>query len=101
LTNLTLGDVTIDAMHIDWQVGVATKLREAFLDGNKILQPNAIASPSDFPSPYPFLGVINRVIENDGSPIETLEIRFQNPPTGSGYTFQLHFDIGCQVVASN
>jgi hypothetical protein len=52
--------------------------------------------------PIPFTGLAgNRIIENDGSTIETLEVVFQDTPNGGGYSIQLHFDIGCQLTASN
>jgi hypothetical protein len=98
LTNSTGGDVTIDAMHIIWNVGTATRILDQTLDGNQIGNANDITSPSDFPFPNPFNGTSgNRAIENDGTPTETLAINFQASPTGGGYSVQLHFDIGCQI----
>jgi hypothetical protein len=98
LTNSTGGDVTIDAMHIVWNVGTATRILDQTLDVNQIGNANELTSPSDFPSPNPFAGPASRrVIENDGTPTETLAINFQASPTGGGYSVQLHFDIGCQI----
>lgn len=102
LTNSTGGDVTIDAMHIVWLEGTATRLNDFDFDGNQIVSANETTSPSDYPSPNPFAGpVARRTIENDGSPTETFTINFLTAPTGSGYIVQLHFDISCQLSVSN
>jgi len=88
-------------MHIVWNVGNATRILDQALDGSQIGSANELTSPSDFPSPNPFNGIVSRRdIESDGTPTETLTINFQDPPTSGGYTVQLHFDIGCQVAAS-
>ncbi|MCU0289986.1 MAG: hypothetical protein MUF15_26800 [Acidobacteria bacterium] len=98
MTNNTGGDVAIDAMHIVWNVGTATKIMDILLDGNQIGNANDSVSPSDYPSPNVFTGPASRrVIENDGTPAETFTMNFQDPPTGGGYSVQLHFDIGCQI----
>lgn len=98
LTNSTGGDVAIDAMHIVWNEGAATMILDQTLDGNQVGNANDMTSPSDFPSPNPFVGTASlRVIENDGTPTEILAINFQASPTGGGYSVQLHFDIGCQI----
>ncbi|MBI5953097.1 MAG: hypothetical protein HY865_15680 [Chloroflexi bacterium] len=98
LTNNSGMDVAIDAMHIVWNVGTATRILDISLDGNQIGNANDTISPSDYPSPNVFTGPASRrVIENDGTPTETLTVNFQNSPTGGGYSIQLHFDVGCQI----
>ena len=88
-------------MHIVWNVGVAAKILDEFLDGNQIGNANELTSPSDFPAPNPFTGqAALRDIEIVNDNTETLTINFQSPPTGGGYTVQLHFDIGCQIEVS-
>jgi hypothetical protein len=101
LTNNSGGTVTIDAMHIVWVESTASFIMDQILDGNEFGNANEMNSPSDFPSPNPFTGLVSsRQIEVDGDETETLVINFQDPPTGVGYTVQLHFDIGCQIQAS-
>jgi hypothetical protein len=101
LTNNSVETVTIDAMHIVWNTGVAVKILDQLLSVDQIGNANQLTSPSDFPSPKPFTGPISgRQIEIVGTNTETLTINFQSPPTGGGYTVQLHFDIGCQIEVS-
>lgn len=101
LTNNSGGVVTIDAMRIVWNVGVATKILDQFLDGKQIGNANEQTSPSNFPDPNPFTGNDSlRDIEIVGTNTEILVINFQAPPTGGGYLVQLHFNIGCQIEAS-
>lgn len=101
LTNNTVETVTLDAMQISWNTDAAVRILDQLLDGNQIGNPNELTSPSDFPSPNPFTGPLSRrQIEIVGDNTETLNINFQNPPAGSGYTIQLHFDNGCKIVAS-
>lgn len=101
LTNNTGAPVTIDALHIVWDTGVAAKILDQFLSVEQIGNANSLISPSDFPSPNPFTGPISRrQIEVVGTTTETLVINFQSPPTGGGYIVQIHFDIGCQIQAS-
>ncbi len=102
LTNNTGADVSIDSMQITWNVGTASRLEDIELDGNQIGSPNDQFSTTDLPAPNPFTGVASlRVIENDGSLTETLVVTFDDPPNGGGYSVQVHFNIGCQVTASN
>jgi hypothetical protein len=83
-------------------VGTATKIKDISLDGDKFGNPNDSISPSDLPSPNNFIGnLARRTIENDGMPTETIDVGFEDDPTGSGYSIQLHFDVGCQIVVSN
>jgi hypothetical protein len=102
LTNNTGADVAIDSMQITWNVGTATRLLDIDLGGSQIGSPNDQFSTTDLPSPNPFTGNASlRIIENDGSPTETLVVTFEDPPNGGGYSIQVHFDINCQVTASN
>jgi len=88
-------------MHIVWNEGNATRILDQVLDGGQIGNANELTSPSYFPLPNPFNGnASRRDIESDGTPTETLAINFQDPPTGGGYTVQLHFDIGCKITVS-
>jgi hypothetical protein len=94
--------VSIDSMQITWNVGTASRLEDIELDGSQIGSPNDQFSTTDLPSPNPFTGNASlRIIENDGSLTETLVVIFEDPPTGGGYSVQVHFDINCQITASN
>jgi hypothetical protein len=87
-------------MHIIWNDATAKRMIDVNLDSQQIGSPNDTDSPSDFPSPNPFNGnATRRVISN--ALTETFEIVFQDNPTGSGYSIQLHFDANCQITASN
>jgi hypothetical protein len=99
LTNNSGGTVTLDAMHIVWNTGTAIRILDQFLDINQIGNANELSSPSDFPSPNPFIGTIDRREISDTVTAQ-LVLNFQNPPIGSGYTVQLHFDIGCHILVS-
>jgi hypothetical protein len=100
LTNNTGADVTIDSMQITWNVGAATRLLDIDLNGFQIGSPNDQFSTTDLPSPNPFTGNASLRVISD-SLTETLVVTFQNPPNGGGYSIQVHFDINCQVIASN
>ncbi|HET7145158.1 MAG TPA: hypothetical protein VFI68_14155, partial [Anaerolineales bacterium] len=102
LTNNSGGLVTIDAMHIVWNVGDTTSLLNLTLDGLLIGNPSTTTSPSDFPSPISFSGPANGPdIESDGTNTEMFVINFQDDIEAGGYTVQLHFNnIVCQISAS-
>jgi hypothetical protein len=99
LTNNTGGPVTIDALQIEWNTGIAVRILEVRLAAPIIGNANQTTSPSDFPSPNLFIGV-QTLREVGAGTTETLTINFQAVPTGSVYTVGVHFDIGCQVSGS-
>jgi hypothetical protein len=103
LTNNSGVLVTIDAMHIVWNVTDATKLLSIKLGGTLIGNPSTTTSPSIFPAPLPFGGPAGGQ-EIAIATAEDLVISFSVPTipvTSVGYTVQVHFfEIGCQVSAS-
>jgi hypothetical protein len=99
ITNNSGGTITVDGLIITWNVGTATRILDESLDGNQIGNANETSSPSEFPNSNPFVGgVANRQI-GDGA-TESFTANFQTAPTGSGYTIEVHFDIGCRISAS-
>jgi hypothetical protein len=100
VTNNTGGDVTIDSMQITWNVATATRLEDIQLGVSQIGSPNDQFSTTDLPSPNPFTGTASLRVISD-SLTKTLVVTFEDPPTGGGYSIQMHFDINCQITASN
>jgi len=103
--DITNNDVTssLDALAIDWNVGVAIRILDQHLGGltpsELIGNANETSSPSIFPVPNPFTG-LPAAREIASGVTKTLYTDFQVAPTGSGYTIDVHFDIGCKVSAS-
>jgi len=90
-------------MTVDWNVGTAVRILDEHLGGltaNELIgNANDPSSPTNFPDPNNFTGIESRRQIANGV-TKTLYITFQVAPTGSGYTVQVHFDIGCRVSAS-
>jgi hypothetical protein len=104
ITNNSGGTVAINTMQIIWDVGTAVKLLSVYLGpvgpSTQIAAPNDTSSPSNFPSPNPFVGLpARRQIADTNT--STLSVEFENNlSSGTGYSIQLVFDTGCQVQVS-
>jgi hypothetical protein len=103
ITNSSGSTVSINSMHIVWEVGAAKKLLNVYLGPveplSQIGAANDISSPSDFPFPNPFIGVpATRQIADAHT--STLTVTFQNKLRSGTYSIQLVFDTGCQIQVS-
>jgi hypothetical protein len=105
ITNNCGATITISSMQVVWDTIVAAKFNFVYLGlpadmTTRIANPNDSASPSNFPSPDPFAGLItSRQIAN-GSTL-TLTLEFQNNLSSDlGYSVSVTFDNGCSVSAS-
>jgi hypothetical protein len=91
-------------MTVDWNVGTAGRILEEHLGGlsaNELIgNANDTSSPTGFPTPNNFTGIVDRRQIANGV-TKTLYINFQAAPTDSGYTVQVHFaPIDCRISAS-
>jgi hypothetical protein len=91
--------ITITSLHITWNQPVAQRLESVDLNGAQIGNPMDDTSPTYFPENHSFTGPPSRRQISNGT-TATLEITFQHPPDGTGYTVQLGFNIGCPVSTS-
>jgi hypothetical protein len=100
ITNNYSGTVTITSLDIVWNVATAVRLNTIDLAGHQISNPNVTTSPVNIPTDKPFTGVVgNRQITNGNT--SNLVVNFSNNlASGSGYSIQIGFNIGCQIQAS-
>lgn len=103
ITNDLNETILIESMRIVWLTsidGTPNRILDQLLEGNQIGNANSSESPSEFPSPNPFVSQDeNRRIQGNETR-KTLTINFENPPLGTGYTVQLGFNNGCALEVS-
>lgn len=103
ITNDLNETITLNSMRVVWLTtvdGTPNRILDQLLEGNQIGNANSTESPSEFPSPNPFVSNVEHRQIQGNETRKTLTVNFENPPLGTGYTVQLGFSNGCTLEVS-